>query len=445
MWSQSEPRVRGHLLPDYSMLQYWRCTQQVSYDEVASCVEDNAAKIDWLPQLMTYNGAPSCASSNSVLGRQIASIVSDLATTFLSATIGAVLIEKLKRLFGFGKNHRQKAGSRGNATPGVELNTLPQSKDPYSIARQRPPDNIDGQEADDTARGWQWAPPGTFRPAERWVLKPSSVFTSIGKHILASYLTILILKKGELIGTASTQLSFLQVLSFYIIRPRGAPFTGLLGFLRGWSETGLGDVFADCALSVVAGTTVLVPFWFLFASPTDPAAPAQALKIVAVGAVLSSAPAWLFFIAVLILSTCLGLMGGGPIGSFLLFLLVPFLIALFLALLPIFALMEIIAMAWRKVRGLFGRKRDEKSDRRSCWDFWEAPLTFSSPSFRVVYALMVLSSIIINIGNWLFFASYLTLEGNMYCPSHLGTVTAVWVLVPVAVDLLYNLYVLMLN
>jgi hypothetical protein len=85
---------------------------------------------------------------------------------------------------------------------------------------------------------------------------------------------------------------------------------------------------------------------------------------VAVGAVLSSAPAWVFFIAVLILSTCLALMGGGPIGSFLLFLLVPFLIVLFLALLPIFALMEIIAMAWRKVRGFFGRAQARREERQ---------------------------------------------------------------------------------
>jgi hypothetical protein len=53
---------------------------------------------------------------------------------------------------------------------------------------------------------------------------------------------------------------------------------------------------------------------------------------------------------------------------------------------------------------------------------------------------MVLSSIVINVGNWLFFASYLKLEGKMFCPADIGKVTAIWLPVPAAVDLVYYTY-----
>jgi hypothetical protein len=178
----------------------------------------------------------------------------------------------------------------------------------------------------------------------RWVLKPSNVLRSIGKEILTSYLTIIVLEKAGLAGTYSTQLGFLQLLAFYIIRPRVAPFTGLLGFFQGFSQTGLADLFADGILSFVAGTSILVPFWFLFLPQSNPAAPAQALKIVATGTLLSAAPAYLFFFAILLLSLFLGLMGNNLLLSILLFLIVPLLIAVFLVLLPILGVMELVAM-----------------------------------------------------------------------------------------------------
>jgi len=72
--------------------------------------------------------------------------------------------------------------------------------------------------------------------------------------------------------------------------------------------------------------------------------------------------------------------------------------------------------------------------------FWEEPLVVSSAKFRFIYAVMVLSSIVINVGNWLFLASYLKLEGEMFCPANIGEVTAIWLLVPAVVDLVYYTY-----
>jgi hypothetical protein len=55
----------------------------------------------------------------------------------------------------------------------------------------------------------------------------------------------------------------------------------------------------------------------------------------------------------------------------------------------------------------------------------------------VLYVLFLLSSFVINVGNWLFFANYLKLEGELYCPSKLSKIIAIWILVPLGIDLLF--------
>src|SRR5947207_14611818 len=92
------------------MLQYWRCTQQKSYDEVASCVEENAVKLDWLPQFLDYNSADSCTGPDNILARQAGSILFHVARTVLCATVGPAAWKKLKSLFGFGKDKASEIG-----------------------------------------------------------------------------------------------------------------------------------------------------------------------------------------------------------------------------------------------------------------------------------------------------------------------------------------------
>jgi len=409
------------------MLQYWRCTQQKSYDEVASCVEENAVKIDWLPQFLDYNGADFCTDPDNILTRQVGLILIHLASTVLCATVGAAAWKKLKRLFGFGKD---KKASRGDENPGTDMQPG-LWKEPFNITGQPVPA---GQRQANPTGEPQSAPRGVWEWETRWVLKPSNVLRSIGKEILASYLTIIVLEKAGLAGTYSTQLDFLQLLFFYIIRPRIAPFTGLLGFCQGFSQTGLADLFADGVLSFVAGTSILVPFWFLFLPQPNPAAPTQALKIVATGALLSAAPAYFFFFAILLLSLFLGLMGANLLISIVLFLIVPLLIAVFLVLLPILGVIELVAMGVVGIMPLFKKLSNDRP--KTCWE----PLAVSGRKFRFIYAVMLLSSIVINVGNWLFFANYLKLEGEMFCPADIGEVTAIWLLVPAAVDLVYYTY-----
>jgi len=379
------------------MLQYWRCTQQKSYDEVASCVEENAVKIDWLPQLLDYNGADSCTDPDHILATLGASMLSHLIH-IVCFTVCVDAWKMLKRLSGFGKDK----ASRGDESPGTDKSE----------------------------------PRGIWAPETRWVLKPSKVLLSIGREVLTSYLTIIALQKAGLTGTYSTQLDFLQQLFVYLIRPRAAPLTGLLGFFfHGFSQTGLADLFADGVLSFVAGTSVLVPFWFLFLSQANPAAPVQALKIVATGALLSAAPAYFFLFAILLLSLFLGLMGGNLLISILLFLIVPLLIVVFLVLLPILSVIELVARGVVKIMQLLKKLPNDRQK-----TFWEEPLATSNAKFRFIYAIMWLSSVVINVGNWLFFVSYLKLDGEMFCQENISVVAAIWLLVPLAVDLVYYTY-----
>jgi hypothetical protein len=234
------------------MLQYWRCTQQVPYADVASCVESSAVKIDWLPQFMNYNGAPSCSSAASVLGRQASSVISDILTRFLSATIVAVLMNKLKKkLFG--------SRTKADASDGIHLGAYRGLAMKGGADATAEPSRDVNQTSSTRRRQLILAPKHCFERESTWVFQASSVLKSLGSQVVSAYLTVIILQKGGRIGTASTNFAFLQLLAFYTIRPRAAPVMGILGFMKGFSKDGFGDVFADFAVSAVAGTTILVP------------------------------------------------------------------------------------------------------------------------------------------------------------------------------------------
>lgn len=267
-----------------------------------------------------------------------------------------------------------------------------------------------------------------FRCEDRYVLKPSNLLRSIGKSVLTSYLTVLINHKSHVTGILSVTEAFWQAILLYTIRPRVAPFTGLLGFWHGFSEDGLADLFADGMLSWVAGTSLLLRYWYIFLDPPlNPAAPLAALKILGLGAILSSLPAFGFLVLVLLLSFS---MGGGLLGGFFVFIGFLCIIALCLCLLPVIAVIEMIAKTKSWIRSL--RKKTPRIPSKL-----EDLLAMPSVLFRPVYAVMWVSSIVINVGNWMFFVKFLQLQGDMFCPSHFDKVTAVWFLVPFLVNFIF--------
>ena len=338
-------------------LQYWRCTQQKPQNDVATCVEENAVKVDWIPQFQLYDGANDCPKTTSYLVRQGGAML----TEFFTSTMFSLLILR-----------------------------------------------------------WQNEP---LRSENRHVLKPINLLCSIGKVLLTSYLTVLINHKSHVTGILSVTEAFWQAILLYTIRPRVAPFTGLRGFWHGFSEDGLADLFADGMLSWVAGTSLLRRYWYIFFHlPSNPAAPLAALRILGLGAILSSLPAFGFLALVLIVS----FLKGGIYGGFPVFFFILAIITLFLCFLPILAVIEITAKIISRIRSL--RKKTPRIPSK-----WEEKLVANSG----LYTLMWLSSIIINVGNWMFFIKFLQLQGDMFCPSEFNKVTAVWFLTPVLVDLIF--------
>jgi hypothetical protein len=268
----------------------------------------------------------------------------------------------------------------------------------------------------------------------QWHLCASSVVKSAGKQILTAYLTILCLQNAGMAGFFSLDAAVWDQLLFWVIRPRIAPFTGLLGFFEPFSETGLADVFADCLISWFAGSFVMANYWGMFNNPpANPVAPIQGLKLLAIGSLLSCVPAFGFLFLVMIIA----LISSGSILYFFLgiFVGIGFIILVYL-LLPVVAAIELIA--WGVVRILKCLNKLPKNREKSSW---EQPLRLTSRKvFPTIYALMVLSSWFINVGNWIFLASFLELQRNMFCLAAFSKVAVIWYLVPLGVDLLFYSY-----
>lgn len=255
--------------------------------------------------------------------------------------------------------------------------------------------------------------------------------------------------------------SFTEEISFYAVSPRPAPFLGLLGLFEPWSQKGLAELVADGMLSFLAGTNVAVRYWGLINyAPGNPAAPVSDLKTLVVGAIMTCIPA--FAVLVITFLVSMGMTAGNNkkdkddgfanlIAGLCFWSLWLAAIAAFICILPLVALVEMVAATVVTIRSNLKKRKNEANGNGDDGDSdllpdvlrrsrWEKPLTTTSGRFRVLYELFVLSSFVINIGNWLFFASYLKLEGHMYCPTDVTQVMAIWILVPFGIDLLFHAF-----
>ncbi|KAH0563362.1 hypothetical protein GP486_002069 [Trichoglossum hirsutum] len=411
-------------------VQYVRCTLQKSPDDVASCVADNAVKADWLPQIQSYTGAKSCPDIDVYLVSQGLHILRHVLGSLISVLFWPWVVYTIARRFK--SFQRQRDGKKESA----EL------RDFHQISK--------GSESH-LDNGWVGCNPWVLE--KRYTLKATRLLQTIGREVLVAYLTTIVLSKSGTFGTSS----FNEEISFYVVRPRPAPFLGLLGLFEPWSQKGLAELVVDGMLSFVAGTNVAINYWGLVNHPPDnPAAPASDLKNLAVGAVMTCIPAFAvlaitFLVSMAMVSDsdkkkprrkeddgCATLIAGLCIWS--LWLLA---IAAFICVLPLVALVEMVAAAVVAIRKKGKNGGSGLGDDDDSWpnavrrSRWEEPLTTTSGKFRVLYALFVLSSFVINVGNWLFFANYLKLEGEMYCPTEVGRIMAIWVLVPFGIDLLF--------
>jgi hypothetical protein len=287
--------------------------------------------------------------------------------------------------------------------------------------------------------------PSPWSHEDEFVLKANKVIASLAGDILAIYLTVKVLRQTGRSAFVSEKTTFWNMFLLYTIRPRIAPFTGILGFMKGWSRTGLADVFSDALLSGVSGIFVGTHFIrYYWLAPLNPVAPAQQLKLLAISAFIAGGPT--------VLGLMTGLMGIVPIAGEVVdntvaavsltansawgviwgFIFRLGALGLFICAIPFIAILEILTMLHLAIRGQVNRN-NSKHDRVITW--LEEPLKVRNRGFVCVYGIIVLCSWVTNAGNWMFFTLYLNLEGEAYCPSSSLYVSLIWIFIPFAVRL----------
>ena len=367
-------------------MQYWRCTQQVAHDEVAACVVNNAQKGDWLGQIIAYQGATSCRSPTYWIAIQVATVVFGIVEA-----LGFVLLRpSISRIW------RKIKRSPSNSQP---------------------------------EKGNIWGPPSEY------VLEASNLIASLGGELLAIFLAVIVMQNsgiGVFVGSRYHMIWYLFV--FFAIRPRAAPVTGLLGFFRGWADSDLAGIVIDGILSIISGLYWTVHFFSYAWSPDiHPFAPTTSLRLLGIGAILSAIPPlfwWLAAVSYAMKKLETGLCASLVVASGMMIRVLMSVLAL-----PLLAILEIFIILRLALKQLRSKEKGNNAwSRQKIRYIWQ-PIHVDAHLFRRSYAILVFLSWVINLGNWMFYSIYLTLEGDLYCPSGSTAISAILILVPVELKL----------
>jgi len=241
-----------------SAIQYVRCTLQKPLEEVESCVTQNAIKVDWLPQIQTYTGATKCPDINVYLITQAVNLLRHVLSPFLSTILWPLLWVKMQNKF---RVFQRKQSNKKEVAELKEFHKLPNCVNtvPTLAEQYGGHPNLD-----------------FWILEKRYTLKATRVLQSIGRELLSSFLTVIVLDQAGIYTDKIS--SFNEEISFYVVRPRPAPFLGLMGLFKPWSQKGLAELVVDGMLSFVAGTNVGIRYWGLVNhAPANPAAPVAEL------------------------------------------------------------------------------------------------------------------------------------------------------------------------
>jgi hypothetical protein len=333
------------------------------------------------------------------------------------------------------RHHRKGAKAHREVT--IQVQELGQGK--FYGQTQLPPYVVESGQPDPFSDS-------PFILAKRYTLKATRLVEALGKEVLTAYLTTLLVQQSA----TYTSSSFLENLTLYIIRPRAAPFIGLLGLFVPWAQQGLADLFIDGLLAYLAGTYVMIRFTsfpfppFLLPPPANPAAPVAEVRTMGIGAIMTTAPAYIVGCITILISIWMTCHRKGEkfrfdilvVGALYYFVWALALVVLVI-LIPVFALVEMTGAIMSTIHRKKKVETNLQNDPRARKSRWLEPLSIDRRSFRLIYRLSVLSSWCINIGNWIFFASYLKLEGELYCPTETSSVLAMWILLPWGIDLVF--------
>jgi hypothetical protein len=202
------------------------------------------------------------------------------------------------------------------------------------------------------------------------------------------------------------------------VKPRAAPFIGLLGlFHERWLEDGVDSLIVDGVLSYFAGPIWafnLSAFRGISRTKLNPAQP-KGVLVMFIGAFLIIVPSTVVGTVVGIITMVVGLFTCNILTALVFLVVIVFLICL-----PFLAIVEAV----KKIKG-------EKL---------RLPLVLSRRFAKACYIFFVLSSIVINVGNWLTFSEFFIQSGDLWCPGDLSAVTVFWWIFPFLAHIILLLY-----
>jgi hypothetical protein len=217
---------------------------------------------------------------------------------------------------------------------------------------------------------------------------------------------------GLVLGKQGYQIDMLKNFVLFTIRPRGAFFHALLGFVDGgWGPDGLIDMIAQILLSIFGGYMAL--FGAISANHTkDPSRPWWWKTYLAGGAMASIVTdfIWLYLSAIgisVVLICCGGLVA----------------LAYLVTIPVVLAWMMLIVAPFKEV-WIILRNFINLIRRRTRYADPESLFSFHNVWFSRWYKFTMFISLVLFVGCWMFWNGFLRLSGELYCPKELGWMDA---------------------
>lgn len=282
-----------------------------------------------------------------------------------------------------------------------------------------------------------------------FILRALHVLKPIVRELVTAYVTLLVLNQSGYFHVSPED--WVLQFVFYAIRPRPAPFFGAMGFFKHSSQEGLAELAFDMFLSLLGGGYITTQYWRLYNNPVDPVAPRDTLKFLSVGSAMSVVPTYafltvcLFGFGIAICLFCTGSRQNKQVLGYLFWMFMIMSINLLMIFLVVVALIEALAATVFKIRY---RKDDDRAktefdqfmDDRVLRRGWGSFLSSSKPSFRFTYGGMLACSIVANVGNWIFFVTYLKEAGDLYCPTRKSQILAMLILLSLGIEVVFGAF-----
>lgn len=187
-----------------SVAQYWRCTQQKPYDEVAQCVIDNSQKVNWVSQPIIYEGAKSCPTAYYWIGIQVATVLGALLMRVLSV----MAIPLVKKLI-----------SKKKKSPVLEGEEMTGPIQPWNIGPDKPRPRVEAG-AVMIPRSGVKKEKNIWAREEVFILPTSQLVASLAGEVIANILAVIVIRSSGVGAFFDERNVIWDLFVLFAIRPR---------------------------------------------------------------------------------------------------------------------------------------------------------------------------------------------------------------------------------